>query len=383
MRVAIFTDTHLPQVNGVARTVARVSSYLKKRNVPYLIFTPYCGPLPLESENVHTFSALNLPLYPECKIALPYYPRIRDTLDKFKPDLLHLVTEFSMGLCGLKYAAERNLPVVASYTTNFSRYLSYYKLGFLENLSWRYLRWFHNQCHLNYCPSQTVRDELEKEGFQNITVWGRGIDLELFSPNKKSDVLKNIAPGKNLFYLYVGRLAPEKDLDVLFDAWRIVSSRLPEAQLVITGDGPIAEELKRRNSKGVTFTGYRHGEDLAAVYAAGDIFVFPSTTETFGNVVLEAMAAGLPIVAAASGGVKNLLVDGDNGIACSPRNYHEMAVAMLKLAQNGDLRAKMSFRARQFALKLTWDGILGNLLNSYQQVIAWPEVPFKDDPLEA
>lgn len=383
MRLAIFADTYLPQVNGVARTLTRISSYLRNQDVPFLIFVPDCGPLPPNSENVYNFPSLNLPLYPECKIALPYYPRIREILDEFKPDLLHLVTEFSMGLCGLKYAQEHSLPVVASYTTNFSQYMAYYKLGFLENLTWRYLRWFHNQCHLNYCPSQTVKDELEKEGFRNITIWGRGIDANLFSPAKKSDILKKIAPDKSLFYLYVGRLAPEKNLDVLFDAWRIVSKGLPEAQLVITGDGPIAEELKRRYGEGVIFTGYRHGEELAQVYASGDVFVFPSTTETFGNVVLEAMAAGLPVVAAAAGGVKNLLVDGDNGIACGPRNHYEMAVAMLSLAQNNELRAKMSFQARQFALKQTWDGVLGSLHNSYKEVISWPKAPFKSASLGA
>lgn len=370
MRLAIFSDTYLPQVNGVARTVDRISSYLSNQDVPCLIFAPNCGLLPQSSENLHNFPAFNLPLYPECKIALPYYPKIRKILDEFKPDLLHLVTEFSMGLCGLKYASEQSLPVVASYTTNFSRYMAYYKLGFLEKITWRYLRWFHNQCHLNYCPSQTVKDELEIEGFRDIAIWGRGIDTEFFSPDKKSDILKRIAPDKSLFYLYVGRLAPEKDLDVLFNAWQIVSKGVPEAHLVITGDGPLANELKQKYGAGVTFTGYRHGEDLAAVYASGDVFVFPSTTETFGNVVLEAMAAGLPVVAAAAGGVKNLLVDGDNGIVCGPRNHHEMASAMLSLAKNNELRAKMSLRARQFALKQTWEAILGNLLNSYKEVIA-------------
>lgn len=383
MRLAIFTDTYLPQVNGVARTVARISSYLRNQDVPCLIIAPNCGPLLQSSDNLYNFPALDLPLYPECKIALPYYPKIRKILDEFKPDLLHLVTEFSMGLCGLKYASDQNLPVVASYTTNFSRYMAYYKLGFLENITWCYLRWFHNQCHLNYCPSQTVKDELEKEGFRNIAIWGRGIDAELFSPDKKSDILKKIAPDKSLFYLYVGRLAPEKDLDVLFDAWQIVSKGLPEAQLVITGDGPIADELKRKYGEGVIFTGYRHGEDLAAVYAAGDVFVFPSTTETFGNVVLEAMAAGLPVVAAAAGGVKNLLVDGDNGIACGPRNHNDMASAMLNLAKNNELRAKMSSRARQFALKKTWDVILGNLLKSYEEVTAWPKAVLKKASLGA
>jgi len=383
LKLAIFTDTYLPQVNGVARTVARISSFLRKQNVPCLIFAPECGPLPRDNENVHTFSALDLPFYPECKIALPAYPNIREILSEFKPDLIHLVTEFSMGLCGLKYAKEHQLPLVASYTTNFPQYLTYYRMGFLEKWGWLYLRWFHNQCHLNYCSSQTVQAVLMKKEFRNLTVWGRGIDGDLFSPDKKSDLLKKLAPGKNLFFLYVGRLAPEKDLDVLFNAWRIVSCNLPDAQLIITGDGPLAEELKQKNSAGVTFTGYQHGEDLAAIYASSDAFVFPATTETFGNVVLEAMAAGLPVVGAAAGGVKNLLVDGYNSLACRPRNDHDIAAAMLKLAQNKELRAKIGLQARHYALNRSWHGILDNLLKSYQEVIAWPKAPLKSTSLGA
>jgi len=373
LKLAIFTDTYLPQVNGVSRTIARISSHLQKQNIPCLIFAPECGPLPEDCKNVHTFSAFDLPFYPECKIALPSYPVVREILDSFKPDLVHLVTEFSLGLCGLKYAKDHRLPAVASYTTNFPQYLAYYKVGFLKNWAWRYLRWFHNQCRLNYCPSPAIQSLLMKKGFHNLTVWGRGIDTGLFSPDKKSEFLKKLAPGKNLFFLYVGRLAPEKDLDVLFNAWRTVSGRLPGAQLVITGDGPLAGELKEKNVDGVVFTGYRHGEELSTIYASSDIFVFPSTTETFGNVVLEAMAAGLPVVGPAAGGVKNLLVDGHNGLACRPRNHHDMAAAMLKLARHDELRAQIGSRARQYAIERSWENLLRSLVESYRAVITPPE----------
>lgn len=291
MKVAIFTDTFLPQVNGVARTVARIAGFLRQQDVPCLVFAPDCGPLPPGSgEDVHLFPGFDLPFYPECKIAFPSYPQVRTLLAAFRPDIVHLVTEFSMGLCGLKCAKELQLPVVAAYTTNFPQYLVYYKFGFLERWAWLFLRWFHNQAALNYCPSQAVQAMLAKKGFRNLTVWGRGVDTDLFSPQQRSEILRRrLAPGKNLLFLYVGRLAPEKDLDVLLDAWEMVKGSLPEAQLVITGDGPLAEELKRRAGAfqagaGVVFTGYLQGEELAAAYASSDVFVFPSTTETFGNV---------------------------------------------------------------------------------------------------
>lgn len=372
MKVAIFTDTFLPKVDGVARTVAGIISFLHRQNAPYLVFAPDNGPLPADGkhERVYTFPGFDLPVYPECKIALPNYPRISAVLSSFNPDIIHLVTEFSMGLCGLKYAKDYHLPVVASYTTNFPQYLGYYRCGFLEKWAWLYLRWFHNQCALNYCPSQTVQTMLMKKGFRNLTAWGRGIDTSFFSPEKRSSLLrKQLAPGKNLFFLYVGRLAPEKDLDVLFSAWEMVKTRLPEAQLIITGDGPLSESLRQKAGREIIFTGYLHGEELAAMYASSDVFVFPSTTETFGNVILEAMAAGLPVVAAAAGGVKNLLVNDYNGIACRSRNAHEMASAILKIAGNEELRRKIGWQARQYALKRSWDDVFSALFSSYHDVI--------------
>ncbi|SFG11056.1 Glycosyltransferase involved in cell wall bisynthesis [Desulfotomaculum arcticum] len=382
MKLAIFTDTYLPQVNGVVRTTARITAYLREQNVPFLVFTPDCGATQPDS-NVHTFPAFDLPFYPECKIALPSYSKIKNVLNGFKPDLLHVLTEFSMGLCGTKYASEHRLPVVASYTTNFPQYLSYYKIGFLESQAWSYLRWFHNQCDLNLCPTQETRSVLLKRSIRNTAIWGRGIDTDFFAPHKKNDFLKKFAPDKDFFFLYVGRLAPEKNLDVIFNAWEYVSKRLPEAALVITGDGPQAMELKQKKSAGVIFTGYLHGEELAATYASSDVFVFPSTTETFGNVVLEAMASGLPVVAAAAGGVKNLLQDGSNGIACRPRSSNDMILAMLKLAGNKELRNRMGSEARQFALKRSWAGILEGLLQYYREITELPAPCHKAPPVGA
>ncbi|ATW25379.1 glycosyltransferase family 4 protein [Candidatus Formimonas warabiya] len=370
MKVAIFTDTFQPQVNGVARTVGRITSFLDSRNLPCLVFAPEGGAAQAKKENVHTFPGFDLPFYPECRIGLPNISQVKDVLSSFQPHIIHVVTEFSLGFCGLKYARDHGLPVVASYTTNFPQYLNYYKAGFLEGWVWQYLRWFHNQCQVTYCPSPAIKSLLTKKGFLNLDTWGRGIDTALFSPEKRSVTLRNrLAPGKKLHFLYVGRLAPEKDLDVLLKAWKIVQKTIPEAQLIVTGNGPIIGELKETAGPEVIFTGYLHGEELAAVYASSDVFVFPSTTETFGNVVLEAMASGLPVIAAAAGGVKNLLIDGSNGLSCRPRNYLDLASAMIKIAQDDGLRKKLGGQALQYARERKWDQVLNSLLESYQKVI--------------
>lgn len=370
MKVAIFTDTFQPQVNGVARTVGRITSFLESRKLPCLVFAPD-GACDHQNhqEHVYTFPSFDLPFYPECKIALPNTAQMKEVLSAFQPDIIHVVTEFSLGFCGLKYARDHGIPVVASYTTNFPQYLNYYKAGFLEKWAWQYLRWFHNQCQLTYCPSPAIKSMLAKKGFFNLDTWGRGIDTELFSPVKRRDALRKLAPGKKLYFLYVGRLALEKDLDVLLKAWKIVEATMPEAQLIITGNGPIMEELKQTAGPEVIFTGYLHGEELAIVYASSDAFVFPSTTETFGNVVLEAMASGLPVIAPASGGVKNLLMDGNNGIACRPRNYLDMASAIIKIGQNDQLRKELGNQALRYAREQKWDGVLHPLMESYEKVV--------------
>lgn len=370
MKVAIFTDTFAPQVNGVARTVGRISSFLGTKNIPYLIFAPDGGQDRPLGKNIHTFPSLDFPFYPECKIAIPNFSQVKDILSDFQPDIIHVVTEFSLGLCGLKYAKDHGLPIVASYTTNFPQYLNYYKTGFLERWAWQYLHWFHNQCRLNLCPSPASQAMLAKKGFKNLTIWGRGIDTEVFSPAQRKDsIRKKLASDKRLLFLFVGRLAVEKDLDVLLKAWDTAKASIPDAQLIITGDGPMMEELRQTADPAVIFTGYRHGEELAEIYAASDVFVFPSTTETFGNVVLEAMASGLPVIAAEAGGVKNLIRDGDNGLACRPRNYLDLAAAILKMAQNKPLRKKIGRQARQYALEQKWDGILNQLVENYEKTV--------------
>ncbi len=161
LKVAIFTDTFQPQVNGVAKTVGKIISYLESQNLPCLIFSPDAGDdHQVKKSNVYTFPSFNLPFYPECKFALPNTFQIKETLSSFQPDIIHAVTEFSMGFCGLKYAKDHDLPVVASYTTNFPQYLNYYKAGLLERWMWQYLHWFHNQCQLTYCPSPAIKSML-------------------------------------------------------------------------------------------------------------------------------------------------------------------------------------------------------------------------------
>lgn len=372
MKIAIFTDTYLPQVNGVAKTLGRLNDFLKSKDIPCLIFAPEVDGKKLSDPNVHTFLSHDFFLYPECKLSLPNYTKIKQILDEFQPTLIHITTPFPIGLLGLKYALEHQIPAVASYHTNFPQYLEYYRLDFFKGLAWHILRWFHNQFQRNYCPSMETLRLLKRRGINNLEVWSRGVSMESFHPSKRrEDWRQQLGIEQNkLLLLYVGRLAPEKDVEVLLNAMHLVNKQLGNlVQLALVGDGPSKEELKAKASDNATFIGYLQGEDLAAAYASADLFVFPSVTETLGNVVLEAMASGLPVIASKAGGIKDNLRHLENGIACKPRNAVSMARAITTLVEDNNLRTNLANQAYQYALTCSWEAVFHKLLESYYEVV--------------
>lgn len=372
MKIAIFTDTYLPQVNGVAKTLGRLNDFLKSKDIPCLVFAPEVDGKKLEDPNVHTFLSHDFFLYPECKLSLPSYGRIKQILDEFQPTLIHVTTPFPIGFLGLKYALEQGIPAVASYHTNFPQYLEYYRLDFFKGLAWHILRWFHNQFQRNYCPSMETLRLLKKHGINNLEVWSRGVSMENFHPNKKKEEwrTKMGAKGNKLLLLYVGRLAPEKDVEVLLDALHLVNRQLGHlVHLALVGDGPSKEELMVNAPENVTFVGYLQGEDLAAAYASADLFVFSSVTETLGNVVLEAMASGLPVVAPKAGGIKDNLSNMENGIACRPKNAVSMARAIATLVEDSVLRKNLAHQAYRYAGTRSWEAVFNRLLESYSEVV--------------
>lgn len=371
MKVAIFTDTFLPQINGVTNTLDRLTKYFDANGVEYKLFIPQDNRQEIYQNNIYSFLSFDFFLYPELRFTLPDIFRMKKIIEEFKPDLIHVVTPFNVGMCGLKIAKDMDIPLVASYHTNFSQYLKYYNLQVLDEWLWGFVRWFHNQCLVNYCPSKDTRQNLLKHGINNVEIWGRGIDSKLYNPKNRSETLReryNI--NDKLVLLYVGRLAPEKDIHVLIDAFTILNERYKDKiHLIITGSGPVEEELRERKIDNITFTGYLKGTKLAEIYASSDIFVFPSVTETFGNVVLEAMASGLPVVASMEGGVSENLIDGYNGLEALSKNANDYAKKIEKFILNGELLYKIGQNAREHALKQSWDSIFFGLTQSYKKVL--------------
>ncbi|KUO64375.1 MAG: hypothetical protein APF84_03945 [Gracilibacter sp. BRH_c7a] len=370
MRIAYFTDTYLPQINGVTNTLSRLAAFMDQKGIENMIFAPAANSYSYQTM-VDTSFSIRFFLYPECRLSIPNPYRIGKLLAQFQPDLIHCYTQFNMGLIGLNYSRNHGIPVVASYTTNFDQYLDYYSLPFMKKFVWDYHKWFHNQCLVNYAPSRDTVSILQDKGINNVALWSRGVDTELYNPLKRrEDLRQEWNASEKIVLLYVGRIAAEKNLQLLIDSYRILQAQFGDSiHLVLTGDGPLLNVLQQEGLSNVTFTGYKTGEELAQVYASADIFAFPSTTETFGNVVLEAMASGLPVVGFAAGGVKEIIHDGANGLLCSNLNQKEFVHASKEMIQQSGLRSVLSNGARQYALTKSWNSIFSALLDSYQKVI--------------
>ncbi len=371
MRIAIFTDTFPPDVNGVARILSHYTDYLEQKNIDYMVFAPNHKSSEPFSNHINRFMSFPFFLYPECRLALPNFFKIKAKLKSFRPDIIHIVTPFNIGICGLRYAKKYDVPVVGSYHTKFDQYLAYYDLQFLSKFFWKYMRWFYRHLEMTYVPSRDTMEQLQRMGFTRMDVWGSGVDCDLFHPDyDKEHVRQQYQIEEPYILSYVGRLAPEKEVDTLMK----IAHSLPEetkkkVHWLITGDGPSREEMEKSASANMTFTGYLDGQDLARVYAASDLFIFPSVTETFGNVVLEALASGTPVIAAKAGGVQNIIQDGKTGILCEPRQISRFVEAIQSLLNNEELRLEMAHQARSYALTQTWEIIFDTLLAHYEYVL--------------
>jgi glycosyltransferase involved in cell wall biosynthesis len=375
MKVAIFTDTYAPEINGVALTTERLVKYFKDNDIEYMVLAPNVGEK-CEDSNIIRCKSMKFILYPECRLSVPIYPYIVKAMGDFKPDIIHVMTPINIGLCGIKYAKEYNIPLVSHYHTNFGQYLNYYNFKLIEDLSWKYFRWFHGKCDRNYCPSQSSYELLENHGIGNFEVVNNGIDIDVFSP-KYRDINFRERNGfdHKLAILYVGRFAAEKDMDVFIDTAKMLNEKYEDKiHFVMVGDGPMKKDIVKSDFKNVTFTGFLQGEELSKVYASSDIFLFPSSTETYGNVILEAMASGLPTVACKKGGIFENVIDGYNGFLCGEKDTEDFYKAVEKLILNEDLRKAFAKNGLRHAKGKSWDRIFDKLMESYEEVIEECEV---------
>jgi glycosyltransferase involved in cell wall biosynthesis len=369
LRIAFFTETFLPKVDGIVTRLTKTLPHLVEAGDEVLIFCPEGAPDSHAGAQVVGVPAMPLPLYPELKLALPR-PAVSEALERFQPDLVHVVNPAVLGLGGIWLAKTRNLPLVASYHTHLPKYLEHYGMGMLEPLLWELLKAAHNQAELNLCTSTAMVDELAAKGIEHTALWQRGVDTALFRPELASPAMRQLLHGShndtgNLL-LYIGRLSAEKQIERI----RPVLEALPEARLALVGDGPHRQHLERVfEGTATTFVGYLSGDALASAYASGDAFVFPSSTETLGLVLLEAMAAGCPVVGANRGGIPDIVTDGVNGRLYEPNQPASLITAVQRLLGDQASRSQLRMSARLEAERWGWAGATAQLRGYYRQVL--------------
>ncbi len=368
MRIAIVTETFLPRVDGIVRMLLAFLAYLDEHDHQALVFAPGKGECLYRGATVVRVRGLPFPLYPDLVVA-PYSTRMARMLREWRPDLIHLAGPFVLGAHGLAIGRSLGVPVAAHYQTDIARYAEHFGLGALASLAWRRLRDLHNASDVTFAPTPGVAGDLQARGMARVHVCGRGVDTALFNPARRDQVLRQRITGgtDRPILLYVGRISPEKNLGVLVTVARL----LPDYPLLIVGDGPargpLAADLAGLN---VHFTGTLSGTDLATAYASSDVFLFPSTTETFGQVVREAMASGLPVAGMAAGGIRDVIHNGTTGVLCSPDDQSTFVATARFLGENSQVRQRLGRAARQEAEKHTWTAVFDHLMGWYGGLVS-------------
>ena len=373
MRIAIATDTFTPQVNGVTTVLQRIVRVLRSVGHEVAVVAPRYpngsaggGELRLRS--------MPCPTYPAIRLTMPRYRRLACFLDRHEPDVLHVPTEGPLGLLGRSYALRRGLPLITAFHTNFQQYAENYGMPWLSPSVWRWLVWFHRPARLTYAPGTAVRDELHRRGIRQAAVWGCGVDTHAFQPARRNSAWRHglgIADDTAVV-LHVGRLAPEKNLDVLADAWCRVRERVrTRVAFVLAGEGPASRALIRRMPWAHSF-GFLERDALAEVYASSEICTLPSRTETCGLVALEAMASGVPVVAADAGGFRDTIVSGESGLLVPAVNAAAFADAITALIERPDRRAAMGRAARHAAEARDVEAGNAELLEQFAEAAGQP-----------
>jgi glycosyltransferase involved in cell wall biosynthesis len=371
VRIAYVTETYPPELNGVSLTVERTVRYLRGRGHRVELIRPrQPGEEAGEADDELRTMGCPIPLYPDLRLGLASTATLRHRFERTQPDVVHVATEGPLGWAALRAARSRGVPVTSDFRTNFHQYSRYYRMGWLAPVVYDYLRRFHNQGQHTFVPTQALRHELTGAGFERLEVVGRGVDTTLFTPDKRSAALREAwGAGDGPVLLCVGRLAAEKNVGLALCAFDAVRQRVPEATMVVVGDGPLRKRLEAEHPA-VRFVGALRGEELAAHYASADLFVFPSLSETFGNVTLEALASGLPVVAFDTAAAADHVDDCRSGLLAPVGDDKAFVAAVCNLGAQHRRLGPLRAQARRSALKAHWGEVLGRFESHLVDAVA-------------
>jgi glycosyltransferase involved in cell wall biosynthesis len=400
MKIAIFTETFLPQINGVVRTIEKIIRHLEEHGHEVLLFAIGEGDDYYSNTRVVRLEGVPFNMYKELYIVKPEdkwlkkliehdltqtpiallqslvpakHSLVEQELLEFKPDLIHLATPVTLGAIGIFYSDLYKIPCLATFHTDLAAYAPMYQVPYMEEIINQVTKLIYSRAARVLAPSQSSKHQLENVGLKDVGVFGRGVDSVLFKPEKrnKKALLKYGLSESRITLVYVGRLADEKSIPELVQAFNSLVEN-HEIQLLMVGDGPIKATLEKSleiSDGHYAFTGIKKGEELAELYASSDIFAFPSRTETFGQVVQEAMASGLPAVGYDSPGVRDLIKNDETGLLVVNKDEVEFKEALKKLIDSEELRLKFGKNARELAEANSWSAILDSLIDEYKNLV--------------
>ncbi|HTD89120.1 MAG TPA: glycosyltransferase family 1 protein [Burkholderiales bacterium] len=382
LRIALVTETFPPEVNGVAMTLGNLVKGLLQRGHAVQIIRPRQAREEsvgqLQGTDQVLAKGIPIPNYPDLRFGLLSENRFNQLWRQKRPDIVHVATEGPLGWYAITAARKLQLPVTSSFHTNFHQYSRHYGMGLLKISIEAYLRKFHNRTMATLAPTQTVARTLQDHGYRNVSVLSRGVAIEQFTPVLRSQELRDTwgANAGDVVALYVGRLAKEKNVGVVLMAFTAIQARLPSAKLVFVGDGPLRKSLEDACPQAI-FTGIKTGKELAAHYASSDLFLFPSLTETFGNVVPEALASGLAVMSYAVAAAANLIKHDYNGALVAPGEELQFVNTAVVLATEHDKRNALRQQAAPSVVHMTWSAVTDGFVSTLRAVMECHDNQFK------
>lgn len=364
LKIEVITETYPPEINGVAHSISMLVRGLRKNNHVVNVIRPRQSSDLTTRQDQRTsqdilVKSFPLPFYKELRMGIPAQKMLLKRWAKNTPDMVHIATEGPLGWSAAKAARKLNIPVTSDFRTNFHVYSSLYKVGFLEPLVKAYMKYFHNATDCTMVPTEKLKQELEHAGLNHLRVMPRGVDTGHFSDQLRSNQLRASwnAELLDVVLLSVGRLAVEKNLELLIKSYMQARAIEPRTKLVVVGDGPLRESLQKKCPEAI-FVGKKMGAELAQYYASADIFVFPSLTETFGNVTIEAMASGLAVIAYRHAGAGDLIESGVNGITVDPGDEKAFSNAVNTTVIHQSLIRRLGNAAVKTAKQQSWEEIV-------------------------
>jgi glycosyltransferase involved in cell wall biosynthesis len=369
MRVAIYTETFLPKIDGIVRVVCLTLEALQRHGIETIVIAPDQGMREYAGARVIGVPCVRNPVYPEGRIGLPTPMTFRQ-VRAFRPDLMHAFHPAMIGLFGVIYARQMGVPALSSFHLDIAHIATFYGMHLLGAILKRTVRWGFNQSSYALAPSRLVQEQMIRQGIQRVGLWRRGVDADLFDPALRDlDTRAEISDGhpEDTILLYVGRLAPEKQIEQV----RAVLEQVPGTRLALVGGGPHRDALAQHFAGlPITFVGYRTGVSLARAFASADIFVFPSAFESFGLVILEAMASGLPVVSARVGGAQDMIEEGCSGYTFAVDDVAGLVRGVASIVEQPGRLEQMRIAARARAERFAWTAIMDELVACYAAIIA-------------